>query len=136
MESVSSNEREDLFFEAGQAATQVGTLYKKKQQIYKSIQYFLLEAWHLVISRLSLYMDHKEITEGEKFLDEIIGELDGTYCAIGQFDAAVKHFEAGLEMVTIQMGSIPPRVFNFIIQSLPGIDRSLSLPISNPALRT
>ena len=42
---------------------------------------------------MSLYSNDRDSSESEKFLNEIIGELDGTYCAVEQFKQAVENFE-------------------------------------------
>jgi len=93
LDRATSSEREDLFFEANLAATKLESLYQNKQKIYENFLYYLRECRDFLVQKISLYTDNRESSEGEKFLDEIIGELEGTYCAIEQFEKAVADFE-------------------------------------------
>jgi hypothetical protein len=78
-------EKEDVLFEVNALADQIQFAYQKKEKIWKIIKFFLLETWTYLRSNLVIFKESKELSEGEKFLEEIIGELEGIYTVIEQF---------------------------------------------------
>ena len=110
MSESDTSERENIFYEVKNFAGRVEKFYENREFFWQESQSTLSKWLWKFLGLFSLKNEEVELNDGEKFISEIIGELDATYRAIKDFEFALLDLQ---EIIIDQFSNISMRVGNF-----------------------